>query len=360
MAIISETLVQELCCNGRVRLQTWERTPLKIYWSDSQGNNSGEFDTSQYPIEQHPFTWATHSQPRLGYKPYSAYIQTAFGSQNYTTPLPPLGTQSKAVNPSVCSRISKVRMNGILAYYEFDEYTFNWTRPVGVNAAGGRGGSFIVTYYDSEGNSLDSTIFSGNAARGLYQVKITPYQDEQSLQTCTNRTFCTLEIYDAQNAIVKTVTFANGVGCPNVWSYGCTSADTPITNYWELESYYYFSATGGVSTRTQYFDCILIYGVTDEEGANGLKIVLRRYFSLETIYPLIGQVVIDLNEWYEDAVVGYRWSPIGCPAPAYTLDCDPEPPEDPRCPDGTAYECVRSDGKTCCYDCEGNVIAVIG
>jgi len=367
---IEEVFLFQVCCDGRARIRTWERSPLKLHWADREGGNTGELNLSDYPIEQHPFTWTTHSQPRPGYKPYNVWIQAASGPQTWSPDDYPLGTRDRALSPSSCDRISRVNMRGIIAYYEFDVDTYSWSRPAGVSGVGGRGGNFTVTYYNSTGNIIGITQYDGNTARGLYKVKVEPFQDTESPLTCPTGTFCTLDIYNAQGDLVRSVTFPDGEGCPNVWQTGCTSLEPPQETFFQLDSYYDFAVLpDGTSTRTQWTDCIIVYGVTREgDSAQGLRFVKKRLFSLQTIFPNVPywdrygnlryRTVIDLDEWSEEEEIGYKWSPIGCPPPAYTVECDPEPDE-PRCPDGTVYECVREDGKTCCYDCEGNVITVI-
>jgi hypothetical protein len=337
-----------ICCgSGIAIIRSNIPTESFLRWEHEPSGTSGMISMN---IPNHPLT----PELRANTEGYGYLVKIDWVSQ-FT------GQRQVSVYPQNATKCKKIvswyiRISNAADNYSFEGYTNSWQVPSGVNFGYAGGGSIRFTGFAEDGSVAFNLDATGNAATQYVKVLLTQERNfNDTNPSCS--TSCELFVKDSNDNEVFSREFEDG--CPQVNYIPC-EYDPENTQERQVFLESYDTLDGSVLdtiTRTIVKECLRKL-LVDDEGRKGVEIIKERTTTVITYSNMVaGQIPTENTQQTEEERTLYEfWSPYGCDYPRVSISCVGS---DEECPEGTAYRCTRSDGKTCCYDCEGNVIAVI-
>jgi hypothetical protein len=350
--MVDRNYLGKICCNGAARLRTNVPKGARIYWQ-YEDREPSFIDLGDIP--NHPIFHETRGElsPDTIYaKNMRVSIQRISGTSRQPWPEP----FERLIPSRLCPQITSFTM--FENFYNQEGTTL--THP-------GYNDNFLTFSLGTIRYRYTSDRFEGvreGTVTTDRTVKVSFLGWENDLNApCVQETNCIFEIKDNKdNAIHQEIEDE----CPSVWRTACYfDEDDMQEEYYQLEEYQHRSVVvdglGTTTTDVRWYDCLEVFGIIEEDDRRTLEVDLVRYIYRVTSFT---SPIPELNTSVDDSDVDRQTiknltSPYGCGYPFWDLTCDAEPPPPPECPDGTAYECTNANGQTCCYDCYGNVIAII-
>lgn len=351
------------CCpNGIVELKVTIPTPKIIYWEHPLSGQSGIFDTSQVAANKHPLT--TNFTPiKEGHPPYRVRLKFTYGDLSFNV----FQNSHATCNPPFTRIIMTYYNEWWSGFYEEERLVFE--RPSDLPRT--IFGAFWYAVYDQNGlvftfADVRNDVYWLDKVEVIDLFYVLP--NDANL-VCPRSKSCIFQIQDKtgypvfQKQFTETKTEnkilpSSSKLCPQVLSGQCFSNaenEEVIKYFLEYSDVLEGDILEGI-TRTIKEECLAVYQI-EENSRYGIEITkITKTTTIIYSPPGEGEMPTEFTEEStEESTVRTFWAPNGCSAPNYSLLCQ----NTETCPPNTAYSCKRGDGRTCCYDCDGNVITVI-
>jgi hypothetical protein len=346
------------CCpNGVVELKVIIPTAQIFYWEHPPSGQSGSFDTSQVEANKHPMTPLIRTE-EVGHLPYRARVRYTYGD----SPIPFITTSL-----ITCTPFTQIRMRYTNVWYGvFDEDATFFERPANLSRT--FEGTFTISFYNKDGLVSGAGAPRIDGIFWLDKIEVIElfYQNPKDSHILCSEKSCLFQIQDKTGYPVYQKRFTEIESksdyrnlCPKVLPKECfyDNENEDTTKYFLEYSDVLEGDILNVVTRTIKEECLAVYKLEDN-NRYGLEIVKIVKTTTIVYSPQgTGEMPTEFTtETTEESTIKTFWAPNGCPYPNYSLLCQ----DTEECPPNTVYKCKREDGKTCCYDCDGNIITVIG